>query len=145
MLNAPFQENSPIAEINIVPYVDVMLVLLVIFMITAPLLTQGVVVDLPQSSAEALPPQSQEPLVVTVDRIGNYFLNIHENPTQPIMPKDLGLRVAAELARVPNRPVMVRGDDQVSYGQVIAAMVLLQSAGAPSVGLVTSPLEDEQS
>ncbi len=133
--------NKPMAEINIVPYVDVMLVLLVIFMVTAPLLTQGVVVDLPESSAQVLEEQDMPPIIVTVDAVGNYFLNIHDKPTTPMLPSDLSKRVATELEKTPHRPVLVRGDDKVNYGKVVTAMVLLQHAGAPSVGLVTDAAE----
>jgi len=143
MLHNQFNEDKPVAEINIVPYVDVMLVLLVIFMITAPLLTQGVVVELPQGAAKVLEEQPSKPLVLTVDRTGNYFLNITDQPTSPMMPKDIAKRVGAELARDPKRQVLVRGDENVSYGQVVEAMILLQQAGAPSVGLITSPNEDD--
>lgn len=137
-----FTEDKIVAEINIVPYVDVMLVLLVIFMITAPLLTEGVQVDLPQASAKTIDRQALEPMVVTVDKIGNYYLNINENASKPMMPDALALRIAAELARTPTRQTMVRADDQASYGQVVSAMVLLQQAGVPSVGLVTGPVEE---
>lgn len=137
-----FTEDKIVAEINIVPYVDVMLVLLVIFMITAPLLTQGVQVELPQATAKVIEKQALEPMVVTVDKVGNYYLNISESPTKPMMPDALSLRIAAELARTPDRQTMVRGDNQVSYGQVVNAMVLLQHAGVPSVGLVTSPMDE---
>ncbi len=143
MLKNYFTEDQPIAEINIVPYVDVMLVLLVIFMITAPLLTSGVQVDLPQTGAVALEQQPEQPMVVTVDNVGNYFLNISETPTTPMMPKDLSAHVAQALANDPNRQVLMRGDENVSYGQVVTAMSMLQQAGAPSVGLITSPFEDE--
>jgi biopolymer transport protein TolR len=125
------------AEINVVPYIDVMLVLLVIFIVTAPLLQQGVAVDLPQASAKALPPSEKEPIVVSVDKEGNYYLNIAESP-QAIIAKDaLSVRVMAELKRTPQRKVLVKADNHVNYGKVIGAMVLLQHAGAPSVGLVT--------
>jgi biopolymer transport protein TolR len=143
MLHNQFNEDKPVAEINIVPYVDVMLVLLVIFMITAPLLTQGVIVELPQAAAKVLEEQPTQPLILSVDRTGNYFLNIGDKPTSPLMPKEIASRVSAELARTPKRQVLVRGDENVSYGQVVEAMVLLQEAGAPSVGLITSPLEDK--
>jgi biopolymer transport protein TolR len=143
MLHNHFNEDKPVAEINIVPYVDVMLVLLVIFMITAPLLTQGVTVELPQGAAKVLEEQPSKPLVLTVDRTGNYFLNIAEKPTAPMMPKDIAKQVEVELARDPKRQVLVRGDESVSYGQVVEAMILLQQAGAPSVGLITSPSEDD--
>lgn len=129
--------SKPMAEINIVPYVDVMLVLLIIFMVTAPLLTQGVIVDLPESSAEILEEQEMPPIIVTVDAVGNYFLNISDKPTTAIMPSALGDRIKSELEKTPNRPVLVRGDNQVDYGKVVTAMVLLQHSGAKSVGLVT--------
>jgi len=143
MLHNSFNEDKPVAEINIVPYVDVMLVLLVIFMITAPLLTQGVTVELPQAAAKVLDEQPSKPLVVSVDRTGNYFLNISDKPTSPMMPDEVESRVKAALAQDPKRQVLVRGDENVAYGQVVEAMVLLQDAGAPSVGLITSPREDD--
>lgn len=125
------------SEINVVPYIDVMLVLLVIFIITAPLLTQGVKVDLPQANSEPLPRQDQEPLIVTVDKGGNFFLNVGENSGNSISTETLLARVSAVLRRNPEIPVLVRGDRQVPYGEVVRAMSLLQRAGAPSVGLMT--------
>jgi biopolymer transport protein TolR len=123
-------------EINVVPYIDVMLVLLVIFMITAPLLTQGVKVELPQASAKPVDMQEQEPIVVTVDRRGRYFLE-----DKAIGREALVARVSAVLRVQPQTPVLIRGDRQVAYQDVVEAMVLLQAAGAPSVGLVTQPAE----
>ncbi|MFP5349681.1 MAG: protein TolR [Gammaproteobacteria bacterium] len=120
------------SEINVVPYIDVTLVLLVIFMITAPLLTQGVQVDLPQSSAKPIDVQDRETLVVTVDRQGRYYLD-----DRRIGADELRRKVAAILRARPKTPVVIRGDRNVSYGQVVKAMALLQSAGAPSVGLIT--------
>lgn len=143
MLHNLFTEDKPVCEINIVPYVDVMLVLLVIFMITAPLLTQGVTVELPQGAAKVLEEQATPPIVVSVDRTGNYFLNTSSTPTAPMMPKEISKQVAATLKKNPKTQVLVRGDESVAYGQVVEAMVLLQEAGAPSVGLITSPLEDD--
>jgi len=131
------QRRRPMADINIVPYVDVMLVLLVIFMVTAPLLTQGVVVELPQASAKVIDDADNEPLVATVDVDGNFYLNVNEPPDASLSPESLMLRVAAELQRNPNRPVLVRGDKTTPYEQVVRLMVKLQEAGAPSVGLVT--------
>ncbi|MDX1654686.1 MAG: protein TolR [Candidatus Competibacteraceae bacterium] len=127
------------AEINIVPYIDVMLVLLVIFMVTAPLLNQGVEVDLPQAQAETLPPSEQQPLVLTVDREGSYYLNLAEEPDSPLSSEDLFARVVAVLRRNPDLPVLVRGDRGVDYGLVVEAMALLQQAGADQVGLSTRP------
>src|SRR3990167_5200881 len=92
------QNRRPIAEINVVPYIDVMLVLLVIFMITAPVLTQGVSVDLPKAVAEAVQTGDREPLIISVNAAGDYFLNVSNTPEQPLTPHDLQLKVAAELA-----------------------------------------------
>lgn len=131
------QTKKLVSEINVVPYIDVMLVLLVIFIVTAPLLQQGVAVDLPQASAKTLPPAEKEPIIVSVNKEGDYFLNIADTPHLTIEDAALTLRVSAELARYPQRRVLVKADENVSYGKVVGAMVLLQSAGAPSVGLVT--------
>lgn len=131
----------PLAEINVVPYIDVMLVLLVIFMVTAPLLFQGVDVNLPAASARPIEAKQQEPIVLSIDARGNYYLNIAKNPTAIISAADLLKQVAGELKRTPNdgssRQVLVKGDKAISYGKIIQAMVLLQRAGAPNVGLVT--------
>jgi biopolymer transport protein TolR len=132
--------RRPMAEINVVPYIDVMLVLLVIFMIVTPMLTQGVNVKLPQAAAKALPTK-QEPIIVSVDSRGEYYLNVAANPTQPISSQNLVTQVAATLqvAKQHNqlRDVYVKGDSEVDYGKVVQAMVLLQQAGADSVGLMT--------
>ncbi|RRQ21169.1 protein TolR [Thiohalobacter thiocyanaticus] len=136
-------KKRPMSEINVVPYIDVMLVMLVIFMITAPLLTQGVQVSLPSADAEPLPPDSEEPLQVTVDAGGNFYLNVGDDPDQPIDAQTLVQRSAAVLRNKPRTPVLVRGDAGVAYGSVVRAMVLLQQAGAPNVGLVTEPPEAE--
>lgn len=130
-------KRSPMAEMNVVPYVDVMLVLLVIFMVTAPLLSQGVEVTLPQANAEVLPEQDQPPLVLTVDAIGQYFLNEEGSSRQSLDAAALQLQVAAQLQLDPLRDVLVRGDQGASYGDVVGAMVLLQQAGVETVGLVT--------
>ncbi len=129
--------RRPVSEINVVPYIDVMLVLLVIFMITAPLLTQGVKVELPKVASETIDSQQKEPLVATVDASGNFYLNVGENPDQPVNADTLVQRVAAVLRHQPGTPVLVRGDSQAQYGAVVTVMALLQKAGAPSVGLVT--------
>ena len=133
--------KKPMAEINVVPYIDVMLVMLVIFMVTAPLLTQGVKVDLPAAAAEPMEPDQQEPLVVTVDASGNLYLNIGDTPEQAIDGETLMQRVSAIMRRRHDRTVLVRGDHAVDYGSVMSAMVLLQQAGVPNVGLVTDPPE----
>jgi biopolymer transport protein TolR len=145
MLRKKKATSRPIAEINVVPYIDVMLVLLVIFMITAPMLTQGVTVDLPKATSETLKPTEKEPIVVSVNQQGDYFLNIHSDPASPIALQALKIRVAAELelARQNKQPlnVLVKGDQGVSYGKVIAAMSLLKQAGAEQVGLITDSSE----
>ncbi len=133
--------KKPMAEINVVPYIDVMLVMLVIFMVTAPLLTQGVQVDLPVASAEPIDDSDNEPLVVNVDAAGNLYLNVGENPEQSLDDETLSRNVAAVLRRQPQKKVLVRGDHAVDYGTVVSAMVLLQQAGVPNVGLVTEPPE----
>lgn len=125
------------AEINVVPYIDVMLVLLVIFMVTAPLLAQGVKVDLPQTASAPIEPEQKEPLVVTVNAQGDYYLSVGEGHDKPIDAATLQARVGAVLRNQPTTPVLVRGDRSANYGQVVAVMSLLQGAGAPSVGLVT--------
>jgi len=129
--------KRPMAEINVVPYIDVMLVLLVIFMVTAPLLTQGVNVNLPKASAQPIQQQDKEPIIVSVDAQGNYYLNIMDNPNQPVDANTIVSQVSAQLQQSQQRPVLVKGDQNVDYGKVMQAMVLLQQAGAPSVGLIT--------
>ena len=129
--------HRPISEINVVPYIDVMLVLLVIFMITAPLLSQGVKVDLPKAPAKPIERTDEEPLVVTVDLESRYFLNYGDNQEEPIAPNVLLARVSALLRHRPGLAVLVRGDRDVAYGEVVTVMSLLQRAGVPSVGLMT--------
>lgn len=129
------------SEINVVPYIDVMLVLLIIFMITAPLMTQGVKVELPEADAELLSEESEEPLIISVNQAGELFLNAGDHQETPLGEETLMLRVAAVLRHKPKTPVMVRGDSRVDYGRVVHAMVLAQAAGAASVGLVTEPPE----
>jgi biopolymer transport protein TolR len=130
------------SQINVVPYIDVMLVLLVIFMITAPLVTQGVKVELPQADSEPLPPDQDEPLIVSVDKRGDFYVNIGSDKESPVTPETLQLRVAAVLRNSPKTPIMVRGDRNVDYGRVVEAMVLVQQAGAPGVGLITETPEN---
>lgn len=136
-----YKRRKPMSEINVVPYIDVMLVLLVIFMITAPLLTKGVEVDLPETSAEPMPQNPNEPIVLTVDRKGNYYLNIGDAPDKPVRNDRLKKLVSTVLKRKPDTPVLVRGDGKAEYQQIITAMSVLKSAGVPKVGLVTEPDE----
>ena len=122
------------SEINVVPYIDVMLVLLVIFMVTAPLLTEGVKVDLVKADAKPVESEQQEPVVLTVDRDGNYFIDKEAKE-----PDSIRAYAAAVLRRNPKIEFMVRGDKNVAYEFVVNAMVLLQQGGVPSVGLITDP------
>lgn len=141
-----YGSRRPMSDINVVPFIDVMLVLLVIFMITTPLLTQGVKVELPKTSAAAMNEQQKEPLIVTVDSSGNYYLNLSDKPGQAITARTLSHLVSTQLSTQgeESRPVLVRGDKNVNYGKVVEAMVLLQQAGAKSVGLITQPVPDQR-
>ena len=135
------KRRRPVSEINVVPYIDVMLVLLIIFMVTAPLVTQGVKVDLPKAQAQPLDEESKPPLVASVDAQGQYFLNVGDSQQEPMSAVDLATLVAAHLRVEPNTPVVVKGDGAAAYSEVVQLMVLLQRAGAPSVGLMTTPPE----
>ena len=133
--------KRPMSEINVVPYIDVMLVLLIIFMITAPLLSQGVKIDLPQVPSEPLPASDNDPVIVSVDAAGNFFINYGENQDQPVSPEVLVNRVGALVKYRPELPVLVKGDAGVNYGRVVQAMALLQGAGVKGIGLITEPPE----
>ncbi|MCL7930175.1 protein TolR [Halomonas llamarensis] len=145
-MQGPFHrggQRRPMAEINVVPFIDVMLVLLVIFMITAPMLTQGVQVDLPQVSSEPIEnPEDNDPILVSVDREGNYHISLGDDTTAVAL-DDLAERVTVILERRPDTPVMVRGDRQIAYGQVVTLMSTLQRAGVANVGLISEPPQDE--
>ena len=131
------QKRKPVSEINVVPYIDVMLVLLIIFMITAPMLMQGVEVELPQSPAEPIDSQDEEPLIVSVKADGSYFINLGGTPEQPEKLEVIKDKVSKILKQKPKTPVLVWGDQKGSYGTVVVLMASLQEAGAKSVGLVT--------
>ncbi|HMB59393.1 MAG TPA: protein TolR [Xanthomonadales bacterium] len=138
--------RRPMAEINVVPYIDVMLVLLVIFMITAPLLNLGVEVELPKADAEPLDNQeNQEPLVLTVMQNGDLYLNaggdLDGTTSGMIDPETLVTTVSAIVRRNPEIQVLVGGDERVGYGEVYNAMVLLQKAGVLKVGLMSDPMD----
>lgn len=130
-----------VAEINVVPYIDVMLVLLIVFMITAPLLMQGVKVDLPQAPSNPLEEQETEPLIVSVKADGTYYIDLGNNENAQDSLENIQSKVAKVLAQQPKTPVLVWGDKNVSYGTVVELMTVLQSAGAPNVGLVTEPAD----
>ncbi|BBB26504.1 protein TolR [Amphritea japonica] len=125
------------ADINVVPYIDVMMVLLVIFMITAPMLTQGVDVELPKASSDPVDTQDSEPVIVTVDKDGQYFIDVGGDPLAPVSGEVVEERISKILSSNPKKLLLVRGDRGVDYDHVIQLMTLLQQAGAESVGLVT--------
>lgn len=128
------------SEINVVPYIDVMLVLLVIFMVTAPLLTQGISVELPEAAADPIvSTQDQEPLVLSVDSEGRMYLSVGDDEDQPIDGARVVELASAVLRRNPQTPVLVNADQRVAYREVVAAMVLLKEAGAKNVGFLTEP------
>ncbi|MDE2306630.1 MAG: protein TolR [Gammaproteobacteria bacterium] len=140
---ARVRRRKMMGEINVVPYIDVMLVLLIIFMITAPLMKQGVKVNLPAAGAKPLDPQflaRHEPLILTVDAGGRMYVNIGRGADRPLDEQTVQARTAAVLRRDPETPVLVQADRTVPYGRVMRAMVLLQAAGASKVGFLTDPL-----
>lgn len=133
------RKRRQVAEMNVVPYIDVMLVLLVIFMITAPLLKTGVDVALPKSEAEPLDTRQDEPLILTVTGNGQLYLSVGENPDEPLA-RDAAFQLAAAVIRQqPDKRVLVAGDEGVEYGEVVKAMTILQAAGAEEIGLMTEP------
>ena len=131
------KKRRVVSEINVVPDTDVMLVLLIIFMITAPIVQQGVEIELPQLAANSLPPEQLEPVILTVSKSGDYYLNIGDDLTKPVTDAIVTQRITLVLKQKPQTPVLVRGDKDVDYGSVTTAMVLLQSAGVEKVGLMT--------
>ena len=135
--------RTSMAEINITPLVDVVLVLLVIFMITAPLLKEGVKVDLPEAGAKPIDPAflaKHEPLIITIDSRARLYINFGPTPDKPASEATVAARTAALLRRDPQTPVLVKADTTVPYGTVVRAMVLLQHAGATKVGFLTDPV-----
>lgn len=133
------KKRKQMAEINVVPYIDVMLVLLVIFMITAPLLMQGVKVDLPQAPSAPMDNKEDEPLIVSVKKDGSYYINLGKDQEQARPLRNIAETVSKVLRQKPGTTVLVWGDAKVEYGTVVSVMTALQKAGAPSVGLVTDP------
>lgn len=132
-----------LTEMNLIPYIDVMLVLLLIFMLTTPLLTQGVNVDLPKAQSKTISFDQQTPLIVSIDHAGRLFLNASSKPSEAMSQKDLALRIAAEIQLAKRlkheKPVFVKGDAKVEYDKIVQTMVLLQKAGVDKVGLLTDP------
>ncbi len=138
----PRGKRKQMAEINVVPYIDVMLVLLIIFMITAPLLQLGVEIELPEADAAPMEQQSDEPVVVNVMANGDFYLSL-DGVVELIDSETLITKVSAFVRNNPNISVLIGGDQSVPYGRVYEAMVSLQKAGVPKVGLMSDPLEVE--
>ncbi len=138
----PLQKRKLMGEINVVPYIDVMLVLLVIFMVTAPLLTQGVKVELPKANAAPIEeaPDSQ-PMILSVDADGNLYLSVGDDEDQPKSGQEIIDLVRIVMDNAPETPVFVEADRAVDYGYVVGAMVLLQRGGVQAIGFVTDPLD----
>ena len=134
----PEQRRKPMAEINVVPYIDVMLVLLIIFMVTAPMLTQGVKVDLPQTTSDPISQDKDvEPITVSVDSNGAYYLEVGDDSGEPMSLPQVREQVSKILSQRTSAEVLVRGDEYVDYGVVVRLMAELQSAGATGIGLIT--------
>jgi len=145
MEQSPFQrpKRHLLAEMNVVPYIDVMLVLLVIFMITAPMLTQGVKVELPKVASETIQVNSEEPVVVSIKADGSYWLKQGKNDNQSMALDELSTHLLAVQQQQPNLQVLINGDTQVPYGEVVKLMAALQKAQIIRVGLLTEPPQDQ--
>ena len=128
-----------VAEINVVPYIDVMLVLLVVFMITAPMLMQGVDVELPQAPSEVMEQNEEEPILVSIKADGSLYIDLLDNPEEAKTAEEIADIIGRVLAESPESSVLVWGDRAVPYGEVVGLMTLLQNSGAERVGLVTEP------
>ena len=133
------KKRKPLAEINVVPYIDVMLVLMVVFMITAPLLTEGISVELPELTAKPVQVDEEQALVVSVKADGSYYLNLGAKIDQAVALEKIGVQVGKIVRAKPTIQVLVRGDKRVPYGQVVELMAVLQKSGVPNVGLITEP------
>ena len=134
------KRRNLISDINVVPYIDVMLVLLVIFMISAPLMVQGIQVNLPQASSEALPVTNNEPLIVSIDKNGELFLETDSTKDKPLSLEELNFSVTKIFESNPNLQVVIRGDGKVQYEKVMTVMAELQMAGATDIGLISKPI-----
>ncbi len=133
------RKNKMMSEINVVPYIDVMLVLLIIFMVTTPLLTKGIKVELPKTTTKPVKIPKLDNFVVTIKKGNGGTIKLYLDD-RPISRRDLGTKLKKVLRIQPKTPILVRGDRRVAYGKVVELMSLLQKAGAPSVGLVTQPV-----
>ena|SRR5690606_30167886 len=132
-----------LSEMNVVPYIDVMLVLLIIFMIIAPLLVQGIPIELPQAQAQNGALGDTEPLVLSIDEAGALYLNVGDEPEQPIDEDAVVERASAAVRRNPNVPAFVRADIAVTHGRVVRALSLLRAAGVESPWIAVNPLDGQ--
>ena len=139
------RRRKPMSQINVVPYIDVMLVLLVIFMVTAPMFNQGVQVDLPHAPSEPIKDfmEQKEPFIVSVDAQGKIYVNQSANPNQALNFEEFQQQAAGLIASQSQKQAYVKGDRHVQYGTVMRVMVVLQQAGVPSVGLISQPERDQ--
>jgi biopolymer transport protein TolR len=133
------------AEINVVPYIDVTLVLLIIFMITAPLVTQSVQVELPKVASVVAEPSEEEPVNVTIDKQGQVYIDIGDNPETPVDEESMVTRLAAVMKYKPTTQIYLSGDTAVNYGRVLEVFAALNSAGIQNVGLRSDPLDAKAS
>ncbi len=133
--------RKPMAEINVVPYIDVTLVLLIIFMITTPLLQTGVDVDLPQADSETIEQDKEPPIIISIDADGNYSIDLDGEGLEAIEKEALTTLIKAAVNKKPGKKVYIGGDEKVNYGAVITVMTALQEADVPSVGLMTRPYD----
>lgn len=139
MLSTGGKRRRLVAEINVVPYIDVMLVLLVVFMITAPLLMQGVEVELPQAPSQPMEESDEQPILVSIKADGTLYIDLLDNPEEPRDIEEITEVISKVLAEKPDTSILVWGDRNVSYGEVVSLMTRLQNAGTERVGLVTEP------
>ncbi|TMP37865.1 protein TolR [Pseudoalteromonas rubra] len=137
------KRRRPVAEINVVPYIDVMLVLLIIFMATAPLITHGVKVDLPQmEESDLVETKDAPPIIASIDAQGRYYVSVGTDPEAPMDAVEVAAVIKLKLQQNPDTPVMIKGSGRVSYQEVLLLMDFLKNAGVPSVGLMTKSFED---
>jgi biopolymer transport protein TolR len=137
--NRRSRKRRVMAEINVVPYIDVTFVLLMIFMITAPLVQTGVDVDLPQADSAAVDLKDEPPVIVSIKKDGTYYIDIGDRQDEPVDEEVLYTRVAAVMRNNAKTQIYVRGDHQVEYGKIVTVMAALKGAGVPKVGLMTTP------
>lgn len=137
------KKRRPVAEINVVPYIDVMLVLLIIFMATAPLITHGVKVDLPKmSESDLVDTKDAPPIIASIDAQGRYYVSVGTDPESPMNAIEVAAVIKLKLQQNPETPVMIKGSGKVSYQEVLLLMDFLKNAGVPSVGLMTKSFEE---